>query len=157
MPRALWWSQGGAAISHERGTPVPPHGPRSNSRCRVNSAHVRQSRPDYGLRVQVNCLSWEAPGPAPLGPCSRTMLRALWWSWGGGRFLPPRPLLGSALPAFLKVMSLIAVMFNIQLTFAGSRLVYRGTSLSRNSPPIEPYSRTVPRALWWSYGGGGFL
>jgi hypothetical protein len=22
-------------------------------------------------------------------------------------------------------------------------------------PPIGPYSRAMPRALWWSYGGGG--
>jgi hypothetical protein len=32
---------------------------------------------------------------------------------------------------------------------------YRGTSLKRNSAPIGPYSRTMLRALWWSYGGGG--
>jgi hypothetical protein len=31
---------------------------------------------------------------------------------------------------------------------------YRGTSLIRNSAPLGPYSRTMPRALWWSYGGG---
>jgi len=27
--------------------------------------------------------------------------------------------------------------------------VYRGTSLIRNSAPLGPYSRTMPRALWW--------
>ena len=27
---------------------------------------------------------------------------------------------------------------------------YRGTSLIRNSAPLGPYSRTMPRALWWS-------
>ena len=32
----------------------------------------------------------------------------------------------------------------------------RYTSLIRNSAPIGPYSRTMPRALWWS-GGGLFL
>ena len=26
---------------------------------------------------------------------------------------------------------------------------YRGTSLIRNSDPLGPYSRTMPRALWW--------
>ena len=31
---------------------------------------------------------------------------------------------------------------------------YRGTSLIRKCFPLGPYSRTVPRALWWSYGGG---
>ena len=28
--------------------------------------------------------------------------------------------------------------------------VNRDTSLIRNSPPLGPYSRTKPRALWWS-------
>ena len=32
---------------------------------------------------------------------------------------------------------------------------YRGTSLIRNRNPLGPYSRTTPRALWRSYGGGG--
>ena len=27
--------------------------------------------------------------------------------------------------------------------------VYRGTSPIRNCPPLGPYSRTKPRALWW--------
>jgi len=35
--------------------------------------------------------------------------------------------------------------------------IYRGTSLIRNSLSLGPYSRTVPRALWWSEGGGRFL
>jgi len=32
---------------------------------------------------------------------------------------------------------------------------YRGTSLIRNSTPPGPYSRTMPRVLWWPKGGGG--
>ena len=36
-------------------------------------------------------------------------------------------------------------------------LWYRGTSLIRNRPPLGPYSRPMPRAQKWSYGGGGFL
>ena len=35
--------------------------------------------------------------------------------------------------------------------------VYRGTSLIRNSAPPVPYSRNMPRALWWSLGGWLFL
>ena len=31
--------------------------------------------------------------------------------------------------------------------------VYRGTSLTRNRTTLGPYSRPMPRALWWSYGG----
>jgi len=29
-------------------------------------------------------------------------------------------------------------------------VAYRGTSLIRNNAPLGPYSRTMPRALWWS-------
>ena len=28
---------------------------------------------------------------------------------------------------------------------------YRGTSLIRNTPLLEPYSRTIPRVVWWSW------
>jgi len=28
--------------------------------------------------------------------------------------------------------------------------LYRGTSLIRNTPLLEPYSRTMPRVIWWS-------
>ena len=31
-------------------------------------------------------------------------------------------------------------------------IVYRGTFLTRNSAPLRPYSRTMPRALWWPWG-----
>ena len=30
---------------------------------------------------------------------------------------------------------------------------YRGTSLIRDRPALAPYSRFMPRALWWSQGG----
>ena len=33
----------------------------------------------------------------------------------------------------------------------------RDTSLIRNSTPLGPYSRTMPRALWQSWGGGQFF
>ena len=36
-------------------------------------------------------------------------------------------------------------------------VVYRGTSLIINSPPLGPYSSTKPRALRWSWRGGLFL
>ena len=35
--------------------------------------------------------------------------------------------------------------------------VYRGTSLIRKRTPLGPYSRTMPMALWGSWGGGLFL
>ena len=28
--------------------------------------------------------------------------------------------------------------------------LYRGTSVIRNSAPLGPYSRTIPRVIWWS-------
>ena len=36
---------------------------------------------------------------------------------------------------------------------------YRGTTLISydTAPPLEPYSRTMPRALWWSQGEELFL
>ena len=34
---------------------------------------------------------------------------------------------------------------------------YRGISLIRNSGRLGPCSRTMPRALWQSQGGGQFL
>ena len=34
---------------------------------------------------------------------------------------------------------------------------YRGTSLIRKQPPLGSYSRTMPRALCCSQGGGVFL
>ena len=32
----------------------------------------------------------------------------------------------------------------------GTKSAYRGTSLIRNSAPLGPYSRNMPRYLWWS-------
>ena len=34
---------------------------------------------------------------------------------------------------------------------------FRGASLIRKHAPLGPYSRTTPRALWKSWGEGGFL
>ena len=36
-------------------------------------------------------------------------------------------------------------------------LPYRGTSFIRNDLLLGPYSRTIPRVLWWSLGGGAVL
>jgi len=33
-------------------------------------------------------------------------------------------------------------------------LGHRGTSLTRNSASLGPYSRTMPRSIWWSEGEG---
>ena len=34
---------------------------------------------------------------------------------------------------------------------------YKGTSLIRNTPPPQFYSRTIPRVLRWSYSVGGLV
>jgi hypothetical protein len=34
-------------------------------------------------------------------------------------------------------------MANVEAT------TYRGTLLIRNTPLLEPYSRTIPRIVWW--------
>ena len=34
--------------------------------------------------------------------------------------------------------------------------VYGDTSTIRNSLPLGPYGRLMPRALWWSWGVGRF-
>jgi hypothetical protein len=36
----------------------------------------------------------------------------------------------------------------------GGKGLYRGTSLIKTRTPLEPYSRHMPRALWWPLGGG---
>ena len=34
---------------------------------------------------------------------------------------------------------------------------YRCISLMRNTHLLRPYSRTIPRVIWWSEGGGGYF
>ena len=38
-----------------------------------------------------------------------------------------------------------------------SRVDVQGYLAHKNPPPLGPYSRTMPRALWQSSGGGQFL
>ena len=51
-------------------------------------------------------------------------------------------------PAGLALSSPACGFYSIFSHWASSQ--YRGTSLIRNCPPLGPYSRTMPRALWWS-------
>ena len=37
---------------------------------------------------------------------------------------------------------------------SGVIVSYRGPSLTGKSAPLGTYSRNVPRAQWWSWGGG---
>ena len=38
----------------------------------------------------------------------------------------------------------------LKSTLKKAMVVYRGTSLTTNAPPLGPYSRTTPRAPWWT-------
>ena len=69
---------------------------------------------------------------------------------------PPYP---SAMPDMPPPIYMYFIYMNIYIYMYGrvrprpfipGRCPYRGTSLIRNSPPLGPYSRTKPRALWWS-------
>jgi hypothetical protein len=51
--------------------------------------------------------------------------------------------------------TLDAQVLRCRPTWWGDAKPYRGSSLIRNSLPLGPYSRTMPRALWWSYSKGG--
>ena len=42
---------------------------------------------------------------------------------------------------------------SMSLKYEPNSTPYRGTSLIKNCPLLGPYSRPVPRALWWSWGG----
>ena len=50
-----------------------------------------------------------------------------------------------------------AVLQAASVFFGECRIPYRGTSLIRKNLHLRPYSRTMPKALRWSYGGGQFL
>ena len=42
------------------------------------------------------------------------------------------------------------------IDYTTSIAAYRGTSLIRKRHPGGPYSRTMPKILWWSWGVGNF-
>ena len=53
------------------------------------------------------------------------------------------------------------ISLNVSASISGGasqdHLGYRVTSLTRNCSTLGPYSRPVPRALWWSQGGWWYL
>jgi len=42
-------------------------------------------------------------------------------------------------------------------TMAAAERILQGYLAHKKLPPLGPYSRTMPRALWWPRGGGQFL
>ena len=89
----------------------------------------------------------------PLGPYGRPMPRALWWSKGGCALLWAR------YPCMIYPTSFSC---GGQRWAAAARVgerararetdlyYYIGTAFIRKRPSLEPYSRPMPRALWWS-------
>ena len=67
--------------------------------------------------------------------------------------LPLVRLQGVGLPRHFRALNAPRVRYLIRRKPPIS-LRYRGTSLIRKHVPVGPYSRTMPRALWWSQGGG---
>ena len=44
--------------------------------------------------------------------------------------------------------------YGVEILSKGMERLYRDTSLIRNTLLLGPYSRTIPRVLQWSWGGG---
>ena len=53
-----------------------------------------------------------------------------------------------------QAQNLAVTLFHVQYSLERG---YRGTSLMKNSAPLGPYNRTMPRALRWAQGRGLFL
>ena len=102
----------------------PPGGERHRQPCKV--AHIR---PGVCAVSQTGSLG--------LHPAPKTV----------NRFLPPPSF--SLRGEFTSLQGQIASLQG-QIRGVGS---YRGTWPTRNSVLLGPYSRTMPRALWWSQGG----
>jgi len=88
----------------------------------------------------------------PPGPYSRSLPEVLLGSQGGGCFLmsevPLYPTTDAPHHRHIRHFPPLA---------PATCDTYRGTSLMRNNPLLEPYSRTTPRVIRWSWGGGSFL
>ena len=81
----------------------------------------------------------------------------LYTSSGEGAIFDPEEVLGRFKGPVVGRMSLLATSGIVEAMLLEEGLSYRATSLIRNRAPLGPYSRIMPRALWWSDGGGLFL
>ena len=100
----------------------------------------------------------------PPGPNCRPMPRVLRGSWVGGLVLMGEvPLYSSGSKTGLSnscaCMSLYMHVSSSLIPLSlPSRAVHTGLPCSYEPfPPPGPYSSLMPRALWWSYGGGVLL
>ena len=126
-------------------------------RCRVNLEPIRQSRPDHGLDLShFQCESLHARASCPFPVCKRFQCTGvLSVTKLGTRKADVRlPGKGNLISHDARPVHLIITTKTWILT---SEYKYRGTSLIRNSAPLRPYGRTMPRALWWPRGRVLFL
>ena len=105
--------------------------------------------PDVGSRVSGPAFM-QASGPG-FKPWIKIQFRTaltpeghMTW-WGGSpvrvRIWSRSASASSVIPAFASACA---------NAYLGCRGEYRGTSLIRNTPLLGPYSRAIPRVLWWS-------
>jgi len=142
MPRDLWWSYGGGALSHGRGTPV--------NLLKQVSPDGRLPEPDVGgppqnaykdicicIYIYIYIIH---RNPKPSIPNFNLLKQVS----PDGRL--PEPDVGGPpqnAAALRQVMSHCLVL---------GVYGYRGSSLIGNSAPLGPYIRTMPMAIWLSLG-----
>ena len=85
---------------------------------------------------------------------SDRMLTAGTRNWSGGVALSGLRPLQDALSA---VVPCDACDQSTRLSLLAHPCRYRGASLIKSSAPLGAHSKDMPRALWWSLGGGLFL
>ena len=109
----------------------------AHSRCN----HLSPSCISINLMV-VDWILWRSGSPSKIPPWEKKLkhkeLRAAGFGRGGCRVLTGRSYRRAT---------------RHHLERESFRVECRGTSLMRNSDPLGPYCRTMPRALWWPWGG----
>jgi len=145
------------------------------NRCRANMALIRQSRPYYGLGIQVQVTlkktlscslfarklvtsgSYWTPSRSKCpthtvdyGPFSKSQLNRPQLT-----FRPYAAQMWSRFPPESGgnepfVVHRVVVGLRRSVIGYSPLTGYRGTSITRKRLPIGPYSSPMPRALWWS-------
>jgi len=125
---------------------------------RRHSLNPFQASLSYGVGLvdfrAVECTVLTTVGPTVQSRCradSAQIRHSIFWPWLEPFFrsksLHPLELLTSCTAA-------APAAVGWSLSGRGAARTYRGTSLIRNRAPLGPYSRIMPMALLWPYGGG---
>ena len=146
---------------------MEPFSPEAGPYRTRSSHHVGLAEVTLHVHVQQQYFTGRYRGTSiirnrrPLGPYSRTMPRALWGSEVVGPgpcntqgYQPLSSESGTPLPESQgqkQAATVLHVPHSLDSEVVGSGpCVYRGTSLIRKRRTLEPYSRTMSRALWGS-------